>query len=298
MKTIEQRIDAKLNTLFKTTDIKFLLYIDTDSLYFTLEDVFEKYGITEDKQIKALEKIAKEKITPIVNSICNDCCNTMRSYENKLSFKLETACSQTLWLAKKKYALRVHSSEGVTYAKPKFKVKGLEMVRSSTPIFVREKLKKSLDMMFDTDEKIVQKFIADTKLEFMKLPYKEVSFPRGANNLLEYSDTRSIYKSGCPVQVRGTLLYNHYLREKKLDGKYPIIGEGSKIKFVYLKMPNKLKENVIAYPVDGVLPKEFGVLDKIDYEMQFEKTFLAAMSIVMTAAGWSAEEHSSLDEFF
>lgn len=298
LRTIENKIDIALNELFKTDGVKYLTYIDTDSCYFTLQNIIEKYNIPPDKHIKTLEKLTLDKIVPIVNKICTECCERMGSFSNKLFFKLEIAGDKGFWLGKKKYVVRAHSSEGVTYAKPKYKVKGLEMVRSSTPQFVRDELKKSLEIIFDTDEKTVQKFVEDVRGRFMQLPYHAVAFPRGANNLDEYSDPRLIYKKGCPLQVRGVLLYNHYLRELKIDNKYPIIGEGSKIRFCYLKKPNKLKENVIAWPVDGELPVEFGVHSMVDYELQYEKTFLASMEIVLDAIKWSAVEHSSLDEFF
>lgn len=297
LRTIENNIDDALKEMFKVGS-KFLIYIDTDSLYFTLSEVFDKFNVPQDKRIVSTEKLAKEKISMIVNKYCEACCKTMNSFDNKLSFKLEAACDKSIFVGKKKYALRVHSSEGVTYAKPKFKVKGFEMVRSSTPKFVREQLKKSLDLIFDNDEKTVQHFVENVRTEFMQLPYQDVCFPRGANNLDEYADSRSIFMKGTPIQVRGVLLYNHYLKEMGLDGKYPLIGEGEKIKFAYLNMPNRFKQNVVAYPVDGVIPKEFQLIEKIDYQTQYEKTFLSSMEIVLNAIGWYAIEHSSLEDFF
>jgi DNA polymerase elongation subunit (family B) len=302
LRTVEDKIDAALNELFKTKGLKYLIYIDTDSLYFTLDKLFEQYNITETAAIKAIEKIAKDKITPLVNQFCNECCEKMRSYSNRLSFKLEIAADKAIWLGKKKYAVRAHSSEGVTFAKPKFKVKGLEMVRSSTPQFVRDKLKNALDIIFDKDEKATQEYIQEVRTEFMKLPYQQVAFPRGANNLVEYSDATTIYKTGkgesTPIQVRAALLYNHYLKQHQLDGVYPSIGEGEKIKFMYLKKPNKIRENVIAFPAEGKIPDEFGIIANVDYEEQFNKTFLASMEIILTAIKWNAEETSSLEEFF
>ena len=153
-------------------------------------------------------------------------------------------------------------------------------------------------MIFSTDEKTVQNFIQTVKREFLSLPVDEISFPRGANNLLEYSDDKTIYKKGCPIQVRGVLLYNHYIRQNKLSGKYPIIKEGSKIRFFYLTMPNPFKENVLAIPADGHLPEEFNLDKYVDYETQFEKSFLSAMQIMMKPIGWSVEEVSTLDDFF
>lgn len=298
LRTIENSIDEELNKMFKTSGEKYLVYIDTDSLYFTLDAVFKKFNISGDQAIKTIEKLTKDKITPLVNRFCDECCKHMRSYENKLSFKLEVAADKAIWVGKKKYAVRVHSSEGVTYAKPKYKVKGLEMVRSSTPRFVRDKLKSALELIFDTNEKRIQEFVEEVRTEFMQLPYQQVAFPRSANNLDEYSDSSQIYKKGCPIQVRGSLLYNHYLVEKGLDGVYPNIGEGEKIKFIYLKKPNRVKEDIIAFPAEGIIPAEFGIHDRIDYDTQFEKTFLASVDIIMKAIKWNSIETSSLDEFF
>lgn len=305
LRTIEDRIDADLNKLFGTTGVKYLIYIDTDSLYFTFEAVIKKYNVPDANKIKTIEQTILKKVTPLINGICAECCAYMNSYENRLNFKLEIAFDKAIWIGKKKYAIRAHSSEGVTYAAPKFKVKGLEMVRSSTPKFVRGALKDSLDLIFSKSEKDVQQFIEKIRKEFMRLPYQQVAFPRSANNLDEYSDPKHIYKSSStgskvttPIQVRGVLLYNHYLREMGLDGKYPIIGEGEKIKFCYLKKPNRIRENIIAFPAEGVIPQEFGIHQMVDYNLQFEKTFLASMQIVLDAIKWSAIEQSSLDAFF
>jgi DNA polymerase elongation subunit (family B) len=303
LRTIEYNIDRELNALFKTEGVKYLIYIDTDSLYFDLDPIVKKCKVPDDKAIRFIEKLMKEKVNPVINSLVAQCCAKMRSFDNRIIFKLEVAADKALWVGKKKYALRVHSSEGVTFAKPKMKVKGLEMVKSSTPKYVRDQLKKALDLIFETNEKEVQKFVEKVRGEFMQLKYNEVSFPRGANNLEEFEDPVTIYKRGagnmgCPIQVRGVLLYNHFLQHHFLDGKYPLIGDGDKIRFTYLKMPNRMRENVISFPVDGVIPEEFGIIDRVDYEMQFEKTFLASVEILLKAIGWQSVETSSLDEFF
>lgn len=298
LRTIENKIDDRLNEMFGTVGAKYLIYIDTDSLYFSLDKVFEKYGITEDKAIKAIEKLAKEKITPLVNDLCQECCNKMRSFDNKLSFKLEAVADKAIWVKKKKYALRVHSSEGVTYKKPQYKAKGLEMVKSSTPAAVRKSLKTALEVIFDKTEKETQQFIQDVKTEFFKLPYQETARQSGVNGLMDYHDRNIIYSKGCPQQQKAALLYNHYLKVFNVDDKYPAIGEGEKIRYLHLKKPNKLKDEVIGFPVDGVLPPEFGINDRIDVEEQFKKTFLSAMEILLGAIGWSTIERSSLSDFF
>ena len=205
---------------------------------------------------------------------------------------------------KKKYVYRAESSEGVVFKEPKFKVKGLEMVRSSTPAFVRKKLKNALNVIFDGTESEAQQYIAEARDEFMKLRYQEVSFPRSANNLSNYASSASIYEKGngvsTPIQVRGSLLYNHWLQKHNLVGKFPVINSGDKIKFVYLNTPNRIHEDVIAFPADGEIPSEFGIVEKVNYDLQFEKTMLASMDIILKAIGWKPvpESSATLDEFF
>lgn len=299
LRTIESRLDALLDAKFGLSGGKYVVYIDTDSVYLNLDEVIKKFKIPRDKARAALEKMTKEIVSPLINTLCQECCDLMGSYENKISFKLEiSAPDGAVFVSKKKYALKVESSEGVVFDKPKYKVKGLEMVRSSTPKFIREHLKDSLPLVFDGTEKQVQEYIEKTRQEFYGLPYNQVAFPRSANNLVEYSEPDKIYKKGTPIAVRGALLYNHHLKRLGLTGKYRLITEGMKVRFAYLKTPNVLHENIIAFPVDGEIPVEFGIIDKIDYETQYQKTMIDAMQIILTAIGWNAIETSSLDDFF
>lgn len=305
LRSIEKNIDSKLNKVFKTDNHKYLIYVDTDSVYFNVSPVVEKFMskiVATADVIKALEKLAVDIIQKHVNDIVQDVCRQMNVYQNKLHFKLEVCGDRAIWLAKKKYVVRAHSSEGVTYAKPKYKTIGLELVRSSTPMFIRKKLKELLPLVFDTDEKTIQQFLSNTRSEFGQLEVHEMAFPRSANNLEEYSNSQHIYKKGdgvsTPIHVRASLLYNNLILHHGLRGKYPLITSGSKIKFVYLKLPNTLRENVIAFPADETLPKEFNLHRFVDIDMQWEKTMIASTQIILDAIGWNAVETSSLDDFF
>ena len=198
--------------------------------------------------------------------------------------------------------MRVHSSEGVTYAKPKYKVIGLDMVKSSTPQFIRGKLRETLPLMFDKTESEIQKYLANVRSEFDTLPPDQIAFPRGVNGLEDYADVANVYKKGAgmstPIHVRASLLYNSYIKKYNLQGKYPLIVSGSKIRFLYLKLPNPSKENVIAFPADDTLPTEFGLDKYIDKDLQWDKTMIASTQNILDAINWSAIEQSSLDDFF
>jgi DNA polymerase elongation subunit (family B) len=91
-------------------------------------------------------------------------------------------------------------------------------------------------------------------------------------------------------------LYNKDLQSKSLQQKYERIQNGEKIKFIYLRIPNPIKENVISFP--SYLPEEFGLHKYINHELQFQKTFLDAIDPILDAIGWNSKEISTLDEFF
>jgi DNA polymerase elongation subunit (family B) len=190
----------------------------------------------------------------------------------------------------------VYNNEGVQYNEPHLKVMGLEMVKSSTPAVVREKMRQLIKLIVTTDELTVQNFIAKFKEEFNSLPAEEISFPRGMNGLKEYSDSATLYKKGTPIHVKGAILYNHFLKQHGLTTKYQLIQEGEKIKFTYLKTPNPFKDSVVSYP--SRLPKELGLQNYIDYDLQFEKTFLDPIKIILVSIGWETEKQSTLESFF
>ena len=209
--------------------------------------------------------------------------------------KREVLADKGIWIAKKNYVLNVHNSEGVQYATPKLKVLGLAMVRSSTPSVIREELKKSVRVILEGDEKVTQKYIANYKSDFQKFPVEAIAFPRGVSGLKQYSGS-PIYQKGTPIHVRAALLYNHYVKKLGIDRKYPLIREGDKIKFVYLRTPNPYHENVIAFISE--LPKEFNLEQFIDYDTQFDKTFVEPLKTIIEPLNWKAEEVSSLEDFF
>ena len=128
------------------------------------------------------------------------------------------------------------------------------------------------------------------------MPAEEISFPRGCNGLSNYADAATLYKKGTPIHVKGAIIYNHMLEKMNLTKKYPKIQEGEKIKFSYLKKPNPFKDTVISYP--SRLPKEFDISKYIDYDMQFDKTFLEPLKAILECIGWSTEKRGSLLDFF
>jgi DNA polymerase elongation subunit (family B) len=295
---IENKLNEYLNKILKT-EKDYVIASDTDSIYLNLgplvDSVYEEKPSTE-KVISFMDKICEEKIQPYIDKSYQELASYVHAFDQKMQMKREGLSNKGIWTAKKRYILNVYDNEGVRYTKPKIKVMGLEMVKSSTPMVVRDKMYELVELIVNTDEEIVQKFIADFKQEFLKLPPEDISFPRGLNGLNEYSDAKTIYKKGTPIHVKGAILYNHYLKEYNITNKYPLLKEGEKLKFTYLKVPNPFKDTVISFPTR--LPKEFELQNYVDYETQFEKTFIDPVQIILTSIGWNTEKKSTLEDFF
>ena len=303
IKWIENKINGYMNKLLSSEEKDYVIASDTDSIYLKLGPLVNKvYGVDgvvsmpKTKVIDFMDKVCKDKIEPYINESYNELAEYVHAYAQKMQMKREALADKGIWTAKKRYIMNVYDNEGVRYNEPDLKVMGLEMIKSSTPAAVRSKMKESIQIMIGGTEMDMHRFIADFRTYFIGLPPEDISFPRGINGLSKYSDSNSLYKSGTPIHVKGAILYNHYLKEMKLTKKYPLIQEGEKIKFSYLIMPNPFKDTVISYPTR--LPKEFDISKYIDYNTQFEKTFLEPIKVILDCMGWSTEKQTTLDDFF
>jgi DNA polymerase elongation subunit (family B) len=296
---IENRLNQYMNSLLKTDGVDYVIASDTDSIYLRLGElvnkVFSEKKETE-KIVSFMDRVCEDKFQPFIDKSYSELADYAHAYAQKMQMKREGLSDKGIWTAKKRYILNVYNNEGVQYKEPQMKVMGLEMVKSSTPSAIRERMKEVIKLTVTSNEDSVQKFIENFKKEFDKLPPEEISFPRSVNGLDKYSDRQSIYTKGTPIHVKGALLYNHMLNKKGLSKKYPLIQEGEKLKFTYLKKPNPIDDTVISYP--NRLPPEFGLDNYVDYDLQFEKSFLEPIKIILDCIGWSAEKTNSLDSFF
>jgi DNA polymerase elongation subunit (family B) len=295
---IEKHLNSYMNNLLKTEE-DYVIASDTDSIYLklgSLVDKVHKDKTDTNKIIAFMDRVCEDKIQPSIDESYKNLAEYVHAFAQKMQMKREALADKGIWTAKKRYILNVYNNEGVAYNEPYMKVMGLEMVKSSTPSAIREKMKKSIKIMMQGTENDIHEFIADFKVNFKKLPVEDISFPRGLNGLKDYADSVIMYKKGTPIHVKGAILYNHYLVKMGLDKKYPKIQEGEKVKFTYIKQPNPFKDMVISYP--GRLPVEFGLQEYIDYDLQFEKAFIEPIKVVLDCMGWSTEKRNSLESFF
>ena len=291
-------IDEFMNKFLGTEDEVYSFYTDTDSCYLTLDTMVEKHlkGKSRDEIIDILDKFVDEKLEPIINGRMAELGDYMNVFDKKIFFKREGIADTGIWVAKKRYAMNVWDNEGVRYKEAKLKVMGLEIVRSSTPAPVREWLKEAVSLCLNQDEKDLQNYVEETWQKFKELPPEDIAFPRGCNNIDRYVSRETVYTKGTPMHVRGALVYNHLVRTQKLENKYQIIQDGDKIKFIYLKEPNHVKENTVA--MNGQMPKEFDLHRYIDFDTQFQKAFLDPLNTIVESLNWNTRPIATLEGLF
>ena len=297
---IEQRMNRYLNKLLQTEEVDYVIASDTDSIYLNLGPLVNKlFGDkSSDKTavVGILDKICKETLEPFIEKSYQELADYVSAYDQKMSMKRENIAERGIWTAKKRYILNVWDSEGVRYEEPKLKMMGIEAVKSSTPAACRKLIKDALKMVMEGTEDEVIDFIADSRKNFRSMSPEEVSFPRSCSNPNKFKGDADIYVKGTPIHVRGSLLFNHYIKKNNLDTKYSLINNGEKIKFCYLKKPNPIHENVISFIQD--FPKELGLNKYVDYDTQFDKSFLEPLKIILDAIQWKVERRNTLEQFF
>ena len=297
---IENKMNQKMNKILKTEDVDYVIASDTDSIYLNLgplvEGVYKGREETDEVIVGFIDKVCSMELEPYIESSYEALAEYVNAYDQKMFMKRETIANKGIWTAKKRYILNAWDIEGVRFAEPKLKVMGIEAVKSSTPGACRDKIRECLKVIMNSDEEDAQKFIADFREEFYELPIEDIAFPRGCNGINKWANKSSIYSKGTPIHVRGALLYNYHNTKQRLTHKYPLIQDGEKLKFVYLKTPNKISENVISFP--NTFPKEFGLDKYIDHELQFSKSFLEPIKVIMDTIGWKPEKIPSLEFLF
>ena len=297
---IMNSMNGYLNKVLKTGDVDYVIASDTDSLYVNMgplvETVFKGREKTTQNIVSFLDKVCQVEFEKYIESSYQKLADYVNAYDQKMFMKRECIAERGIWTAKKRYILSVWDSEGVRYDEPKLKIKGIEAIKSSTPAPCRKMLKDSFKILMSGTEDDVIQFIDKCRDEFKKLPPEQIAFPRSASDVRKYQSSSSIYAHKTPIHIRGALLFNHYIKEKKLTNKYSLINNGEKVRYIFLKKPNIIQENVISFIQD--FPKELGLDKYIDYELQFEKSFIDPLKSILDAIGWNVEKTVNLDLFF
>ena len=297
---IENKMNAYLNKILKTDGVDYVIASDTDSIYLNMgplvDSVYKGREKTTQSVVSFLDKICQVELEKYIEGCYQELAEYVNAYDQKMQMKRENIAERGIWTAKKRYILNVWDSEGVRYEEAKLKIMGIEAIKSSTPAPCRKMIKDGLKLMMSGTEEEVIEFIDQCREKFKKLPPEEIAFPRTASDIRKYHSSSSIYAPKTPIHVRGALLFNYYVKEKKLTNKYSLINNGEKVKYLFLKKPNIIQENVISFIQE--FPKELALDKYIDYELQFEKSFLDPLKSILDTIGWNVEKTVNLDLFF
>ena len=298
IKWIEGKMNAYLNKQLKTDNFDYVIACDTDSMYLDLGELVKQTCEGKDTQeiVKYLDNVCGKIFEPFIDKSYQELADYVNAFEQKMKMKREAIADKGIWTAKKRYILNVYNLEGVAYSEPKLKMQGIEAVRSSTPSACRENIGNALKIIMNSTEDDLIKFVQEFREEFKTLPFEEIAFPRTVKGLSTYADSVTIFKKSTPIHVRGSLIYNNVLKQKNLTKKYELIGEGEKIKFCFLRMPNTCQSNIVACNVK--LPKELDLNRFIDYDTQFQKSFIDPLQTILDVLGWHTEKQSNLEAFF
>ena len=300
---IEKALNVYLNKILNTKKIDYVIASDTDSVYITfdrlVDNVFDE-GTETVKIVNFLDTIAKEKLEPFINKSYAALASEMNAYDQKMVMAREVIADKGIWTAKKRYILNVHDSEGVRYKEPKLKIMGIEAVKSSTPAPCRDKIKEALQIIINGDEKSLNNFIQEFREEFMTLSPEEIAFPRSCNGVQKFTGESSLFASGAPMHVKGAILYNHLISKKRMTSKYPLIQEGDKIRFLNMKQPNIYQSSAFSFITS--FPKELDIEDRIDYDIQFTKSFVEPLKFITEKMSWLIDSsygtQGTLEDFF
>lgn len=285
-----------INTIQEKLKIP-VIYADTDSNFISLAGIikarFKDRVIDNKTKVDFILKYNEKFIEPTISEFFQELKECMNMRELTIFVEAECIADVTLFTAKKRYIMNKIWDEG-TYLcdHPKRKIRGVEIVRSSTPKLIREKLKEAVELIFSTKSNdVLIDFIEHFREEFKTLPIETISFPRS----IKFSDYTRTSK-GVPIGVYSAFAYNDYLKKLQLDTKYVSINDGDKLKFCYIKQPNHANSHVMGFM--NKLPVEMNGTFNIDYDLQFQKAFLAPIENILKAIGWKIEHIETLEDLF
>jgi DNA polymerase elongation subunit (family B) len=265
------------------------IYGDTDSLYISFTPVIESCGFKGDDLdfILHLDRIIiKKKFTKYLDEYA-----ARFGVKNIHDFELETINRSALHIQKKNYINNVVWEDGIFYENLSyFYPKGVEIVKSSTPPFVRENIYEFLRYVFSNPTTInirkVLMIVKDLKKQFMMASIEDISMTTSCSNyqtkvIDDVTDVVTV--KGAHFGVKAAALHNYLLnKNSEYKVKYDNI-RGGRIKYYYCNHP---KNEIFAY-MRSMHPYE--IVEKegvdIDYDQQFDVTMLTIINRFLEPIG-------------
>jgi len=273
-----------------------------NSSYLNLEKVYNHFNF---QNVDDLDKYVKDKVEPFIHESFKHMYEYMNHYDFQIVMKRECIADKGLFLNKKKrYALNVIDNEGVRYAEPELKIMGLEVIKSSTPAGIKPYLENIIKIILNNDKSKLIEYMDEVRTKFYNMPPEDICIPKSVSYIDKYlniSDEVQYDEEGnkkrklsMPINTRAAVNYNKLIKERKLDKKYTLIDEGSKMKYIFLNPQNPTGENVIGFINN--LPKELEMEKYIDYDLQFEKVFIDNVRNIIDDLNWNLNTRYTIDD--
>jgi len=287
---IKQNLIKKDNDISKQL-VKFIAESNTEEV--------EKIIQSEREQLEEKSDSLQNFVGGIINKAMKSLTvGHFNCQENLIYFKREAVATRAIFLERKKYVMWVLNSEGVELPeKKRLKVTGFDIVRSSTPSFVRNGLKQIVkDILIKLDEKFTIEEIRKVHSDFMTADPTVIAFPRAANNVTKYGEKMiedGKFKS-TPIQVRAAILYNQLLTDNPdLIQLYDKIYDGDKMMFVYAKPNHTWRHDVFGWKDKWI--KDHGFEESIDRKRQFEVSVQTPLNRFFELLGWHMPDFNCHD---
>lgn len=298
----QRDINSFMNKVNETTGKNYILAGDTDSTYFHVEGVVKNLRMDTAEKVDFLDRFGDECITPIIRNAYDEIFNYCHCYENRLDAVRDIIADRAVWTGvKKRYIMHVWDAEKVRFTEPEIKMTGVEAIRSSTPAVLKKWMKEIFKLVMTSDEKTTEARMTEMRKEWDTLLPEDIAFPKSSNNMDNYCNRSGKWQirdteKGIPIGVRAAHNYNCLLRQFNVENRYPTIRSGDKIKYLFLRLPNIVDQNVVGF-VDK-FPDEFGMAKYIDRQTQWQKGLIDPLEDILQACGYNTSDSISLDDLF
>src|SRR5574344_1993264 len=223
-------------------------------------------------------------------------------YSNELFLKREKCIQKAIVTTKKKYICRVESNEDITYLDkktlephPKMVPVGIEVVRSSTSRFSRDRLMGVVNLMMDTmDMMKVRDRMLEIKKEYYEVvdrkDWSMIACPSGIASdpppLESYATMNEDEAASVDWRCKCASVWNDLIThdaELKKD-PYEPVAAGGKVK-ILKALENPYKISAIVYTGDTA-PERLTQLFPVDVEAQWATSCADILGRLFVAVGW------------
>jgi DNA polymerase elongation subunit (family B) len=280
----QEVVDMKHNRITRKVPVS--IYVDTDSLFLSYHPAM----LSCDWKGDCKEFIMQANKLRIAGYFTNVLNSYAKKYgvENIEDFEMERVDKNVVFLEKKCYVQNIVYEDGINYEEMSYLYyKGIEIIKSSTPKFARERVIEIIKYLFshpdDYNIKDLLKLVKDLKREFVLADIEDICMQTSMNNYdakVVNDKDKLEFVTGAHFSIKAAAFHNYLLNQNpNLSTKYEPIKSGNKVKYYYTK---DSRHEIFAFS-RGAYPVEFA--PEIDMDIQFEKSVLNIVNRFVNVLG-------------